>query len=317
MIYKYTKCESVIAKIMADLDSTEIKQRTTDIREWIFEAVDKIGAPMQYITKESGTDGEPILKIQDYQVPIPADLQVLDGVAYSQNPEGPWKPMSTMTGIFKRKSHPTPHRNLVYHHDPYNMAIPEPPITEEIVGMPEHHQPMMHKLPTSQHQLYTINTMKYWDRMFKHGKLDKPEYFIKPGWIVTNQKHGFIKLSYKAIAVDERGYPLIPDLISYQEAIYWYVVMKLTFPKFMSGKLTTSSSKYSQKYAQQTYFYTQSQWNFYRNQAYAEAMMPTADDMQNIKNDWNKLVPDWDGDDTFFKNIGKEQVTYNDYYYGY
>jgi len=93
--------------------------------------------------------------------------------------------------------------------------------------------------------------------------------------------------------------------------------MKLTFPKFMSGKLTTSSSKYSQKYAQETYFYTQHQWNFYRNQAYAEAMMPTADDMQNIKNDWNKLIPDWDGDDTFFKNINKEQLTYNDYYYGY
>ena len=46
-------------------------------------------------------------------------------------------------------------------------------------------------------------------------------------------------------------------------------------------------------------------------------MMPTADDMQNIKNDWNKLIPDWDGDDTFFKHINKEQLTYNDYYYGY
>ena len=303
---------------MADLDSTEIKQRTTDIREWIFEAVDKIGAPMQYITKESGTDGEPVLKIQDFQVPIPADLQVLDGVAYSQNPNGPWVPMSTMTGIFKRKQMPPkPQRHISYNHDPNNLAIDEPAITEEIVGMPEHHQPMMHKIPTSQHQLYTINGMKYLNRMFSGGKMDKPEYFIKPGWIVTNRNKGYIKLSYKAIAVDERGYPLIPDLTSYQEAIYWYVVMKLTFPKFMSGKLTTSSSKYSQKYAQQTYFYTQSQWNFYRNQAYAEAMMPTADDMQNIKNDWNKLVPDWDGDDTFFKNIGKEQLTYNDYYYGY
>mgnify|MGYP007012547252 CR=1 FL=1 len=46
MIYNYTKCESVIAKIMADLDSTEARQRTTDIREWIFEDIDKIGAPM-------------------------------------------------------------------------------------------------------------------------------------------------------------------------------------------------------------------------------------------------------------------------------
>ena len=103
MIYKYTKCESVIAKIMADLDSTEARQRTTDIREWIFEAVDKIGAPMQYISRESGEDGLPLLKIQDFQVPIPDDLQVLDGVAYAESPNGPWIPMSTMTGIFKSK----------------------------------------------------------------------------------------------------------------------------------------------------------------------------------------------------------------------
>jgi hypothetical protein len=62
MIYKYTKCESVIAKILADLDSSESKNRISDIREWIFEAVDKIGAPMQYIQKESGVD-TPLLKI--------------------------------------------------------------------------------------------------------------------------------------------------------------------------------------------------------------------------------------------------------------
>jgi hypothetical protein len=31
---------------MADLDSSEVRQRISDIREWIFEAIDKIGAPM-------------------------------------------------------------------------------------------------------------------------------------------------------------------------------------------------------------------------------------------------------------------------------
>ena len=300
---------------MADLDSTEARQRTTDIREWIFEAIDKIGAPMQYINRESGTEGLPILKIQDYQVPIPSELQILDAVAYSENPEGPWIPMSTMTNIFKdpRKNKPLPDVKVM--HDPANMAIPEPAV---IVERHHEHNPMMYKMPTSQSQLYTVNGMKYWKKSFIDGNVNKPEYFIKPGWIVTNQKHGYIKLAYKAIAVDERGYPLIPDLTSYQEAIYWYVVMKLTFPKFMSGKLGGSNnSKYAAKYARDTYFYTQQQWNFYRNQAYAEAMMPTADDMQNIKNDWNKLIPDWDGDDTFFKHINKEQLTYNDYYYGY
>jgi hypothetical protein len=54
-----------------------------------------------------------------------------------------------------------------------------------------------------------------YQRRFYDGIVDKPEYFIKPGWIVTNQRKGYIKLAYKAIAVDERGYPLIPDLASY------------------------------------------------------------------------------------------------------
>lgn len=293
MIYNYTKCESVIAKVMADLDSSEVRQRISDIREWIFEAVDKIGAPMQYIYKESGADDVPVFQIHDNQIPIPADLAVLDGVAYSKGPNGPWVPMSTTTAIFKE---PHNHRNI-------------------------HLEDMMHQLPafkrhTSQSQIYTDAIPRHQERMFGKYIDKKPEYFIKPGWIVTNRKHGFIKLAYKAIATDERGYPLIPDLTSYQEAIYWYVVMKLTFPKFMSGQLG-GRSKFAQKYAAQSYFYTQQQWNFYRNQAYAEAMMPTSDDMQNIKNDWNKLIPDWDGDDTFFKNIGKEEITYNDYYHGY
>ena len=284
MIYNYTKCESVIAKIMADLDSSEIRQRTSDIREWIFEAVDKIGAPMQYISKESGEDGFPILMIEDYQVPIPEDLHVLDGVAYSVTPHGPWKPMKTSTAIFKHNKH-----------------------RGGVGDMREH---LMPHLTTSQSQFYTINTMKYLNRMTNDGQMEQPEYFIKPGWIVTNQKHGFIKLAYKAIATDERGYPLIPDLSSYQEAIYWYVTMKLSFSKWLNGKLGGRGVNTGQN----IYTYIQQQWNFYRNQAYAEAMMPTADDMQNIKNDWNKLIPDWDGDDTFFKNIGTEQITYNDYH---
>lgn len=316
MIYNYTKCESVIAKIMDDLDSSEVRQRLTSIKEWIFEAVDKIGAPMQYISRESGADGCPILPIQDNQVPMPVDLVVLDGVAYSDKITGPWVPMSTMTSIFKepkRGFKGDPHDKIIQtpEHDPENYAI------EDTVTFVPGHQPKAVKMFTSQSQFYTINTTKYLDRMFMNSNpKEKPEYFIKPGWIVTNQKKGFIKLAYKAIATDERGYPLIPDLTSYQEAIYWYVVMKLTFPKFMNGQLG-GASKFAQKYAAQTYFYTQQQWNFYRNQAYAEAMMPTADDMQNIKNDWNKLIPDWDGDDTFFKNINKEEITYNDYYHGY
>ena len=302
MIYKYTKCESVIAKIMADLDSSEVRQRIEDIREWIFEAIDKIGAPMQYIVRESGIDGYPILKIQDYQVPLPSDLSILDGVAYSKNENGPWQPMSTQTGLFRSPQIQQINEETTLPVDQNNLAV------QQQEQKPEH-KPMQYKYPTTQSQFATVNGMKY----LKDRLNIKPEYFIKPGWIVTNMKDGFIKIQYKAIAMDERGYPLIPDMSSYQEAIYWYVVMKLNFSKYLKGKLGGKGVNNNGA----VYSYLQQQWNFYRNQAYAEAMMPTADDMQNIKRDWNKLIPDWDGDETFFRNIGKQQSLYNDYYYGY
>lgn len=279
MIYKYTKCESVIAKIMSDLDSGEARNRITDIREWIFEAIEKIGAPMQYLKKESGADGVPILKIQDNQVPIPEDLVNLDGVAYSQNENGPWVPMSTNTGIFREPNKKNANK-----------------------------YPHAFKYPTTKAQFLNVNTNRS-----NTKSVNKLEYFIKPGWIVTNVNEGYIKLSYKAIATDERGYPLIPDLASYQEAIYWYVVMKLSFSKFLKGHLGGKGVNNNGN----VYNYIRQQWNFYCAQAYAEAMMPTADDMQNIKRDWNKLIPDWDGDETFFDNIGIQQSVYNDYYYGY
>lgn len=289
MIYKYTKCESVIAKILADLDSSEVRNRISDIREWIFEAVEKIGAPMQYIQKESGVD-TPILKIHDKQVPLPDDLVVLDGVAFSHNEKGPWVPVRKDTSTIKNFNSPMHNRHAIFG-DEINVQ----------------------KMPTSQSQFYTVNGMKYLDKAVSSGAYKDPTYFIKPGWIVTNQNNGYIKLSYKAIATDERGYPLIPDLTSYQEAIYWYVTMKLTFPKFLKGKLGGKSVRDNR----QVYTHIQQQWNFYRNQAYAEAMMPTQDDMRSIKNDWLKLIPEIDADDYFFGSTGEKETTYNDYYYGY
>ena len=46
-------------------------------------------------------------------------------------------------------------------------------------------------------------------------------------------------------------------------------------------------------------------------------MMPTADDMKNIKRDWNRLVPEYEADTRFFRDLNKEEITYNDYYHGY
>ena len=289
MIYKYTKCESVIAKIMADSNMSEKNMRVTDIREWIFEAVEKIGAPMQYVHRESGEDGCPILEVCDYQVPMPCDLEHLEAVAWSLTPKGPWIPVRSNEQTFKAINR---NQYSQYHH------IPQ--------------QPRMEKIPTHRSQLFGINfTEKAADIM--RNRTEDVTYFVKPGWIVLNKNHGFVKLSYKSIAVDERGYPLIPDLPSYQEAVYWYVMMKMNFGKFLTGSLGGRA-----KFSPQIYMYIQQQWNFYRNQAYAEAMMPTEGDMRSIKHEWNKLIPNWDSDDLMYKDSGQRQLTFNDrYYYGH
>lgn len=277
MIYRYTKCEQVIAKIMADSNMTETNVRTTDIREWIFEAVAKIGAPAQYIQKESGEDNVPILKLEDYQVAIPEDLESLNAVAYSETENGHYVSIRSNESTFKSSNFDT--------YNPYGIVAQQS------------------QVPGNTSTPITMHSTAY------NGDI---AYFIKPGWIVLNVKDGYVKLQYRSIATDDRGYPLIPDTTSYQEAIYWYVMMKLSFPKFLSGSLGGKS-----RYNAGVYNYLQSQWNFYRNQAYAEAMMPNEGEMSSIKNEWTKLIPDWDSDDTLFNSIGKRQLNFNDYYYGY
>lgn len=301
MIYNYIKCESVIAKIMADLDSQETRNRVTDIREWIFEAIEKIGAPMQYIDKET----DPI-RIEDGQIPIPQDMNSLQGVAYSISENGPYIRVLKNTGTFKNHRICNNIDKCVQTYDEANYTV------DEHYQRFLNHQPMRYKLPSTQSQLI-LNDSRVLEDVYKHHNLlQDVEYFIKPGWIVLNRHKGYVKLAYKAIAVDERGYPLIPDLQSYQEAIYWYVIMKLSFSKYMNGKLGGKGVNN----AQNVYFYIQGQWNFYKNQAYGEAMMPNQDDMKNIKNEWNQLISDYNADEKFFKDINKRQSFYTDYYYG-
>lgn len=311
MIYKYTKCESVIAKIMSDSNMSDKNIRITDMREWIFEAVEKIGAPMQYIQRESGHDGCPVFELHDRQIPIPDDLESLTSVAYSVGPDGPWIPARKDDMSFhKMQRHHTGPAHIGPLYDEANLAVNEPPyVTEET---PAPHPEMYHKHPTTKSQVYTSLGHANPDIVnLNRAVREEPTYFVKPGWIVLNKEHGFVRLAYKSIATDERGYPLIPDLASYQEAIYWYVMMKLNFPKFLNGSLGGRA-----KYNFNTYMYLQQQWNFYRNQAYAEAMMPNEGEMRSIKNEWTKLIPDWDADDSFFYRSGKRQMNYNDYYYG-
>jgi hypothetical protein len=61
------------------------------------------------------------------------------------------------------------------------------------------------------------------------------QYSTKPGYITVNVPCGWVKISYHAIITDEDSMPMIPDNPSYFEAIFWYVAMKLSYPKYLKG----------------------------------------------------------------------------------
>ena len=52
-------------------------------------------------------------------------------------------------------------------------------------------------------------------------------YTLNDCYIFTNFKEGTVQLDYKAFPTDEDCYPLVPDDISFSEALFWYVYKKI------------------------------------------------------------------------------------------
>ena len=303
MITKLTSIQSVIAKVIADLNIQEDDLRISDVIEWVGEAIEKIGAVTQFIPKVSGENGTPCTKVKCYQAQIPCDLHQLHQVAYSYNCNGPWFPMRKATGSYAVWGHEnkcdceclTPEM-IVQNDTMVNLVVDmygniDKTEAIEMINTNQNLRTILSNL---------INQHTYNNQVSTTNPSLGLQYSVKPGWIMCNMPDGYLKLSYSAIPTDEDGYPLIPDLTSYKEAIYWYVTMKLKYPEYLNGKMN-----------REIYYDIRRSWNFYRNQAYAEALMPNEDGLESIKNNWNKLMPEFRDHNSFYSHTGERQIIYN------
>lgn len=303
MITKLTSIQSVIAKVIADLNIQEDDLRISDIREWVGESIEKIGAVTQYVHKVSGESGTPCTEVKCYQAPLPCDLHQLHQVAYSYNCNGPWFPMRKATGSYAVWGHEnkcdceclTPEM-IVQNDTMVNLVVDmygniDKTEAIEMINTNQNLRTILSNL---------INQHTYVNGLNTSNPSMGLQYSIKPGWIMCNMPDGYLKLSYSAIPTDDDGYPLVPDLTSYKEAIYWYITMKMKYPEYLNGKLH-----------REIYNDIKRSWNFYRNQAYAEALMPNEDGLEAIKNSWNKLVPELNDHNSFYSHTGERQIIYN------
>lgn len=295
---------TVIAKVIADLQLQESDIRITDIREWCMEAILKIGAIQQYEHKVA------ILPIECHQVALPCDLYKLGQVAFSFCNGGGWLPMRKATSSFG-----------VFHdrecsNEPC-MLIPDTamfPLVKNMFNLNTDRE-ALEKLNEDTNLRQTLSILlNQWTVGTVNGKFvpgvvdhrdgtmfsNELQYTTKPGYINTCMPRGFVKISYYAIYTDEDSMPMIPDLESYKECLYWYITMKLMYPKKLKGQIS-----------QGDYYDIRNSYNFYRKQAYAEAMMPTVDDLETISNIYTKLYPEINDHSMFFSTSGDEQNIYN------
>lgn len=290
--------KAVIAKIIADLDLKEDEVKITDIREYIGEAMEKIGAIQQL---EHKVENIPVI---GYQAKLPCDLYRLNQVAFSFENSCGWLPMRKVTnsfGVYTKCDKCDPNMiigdnaliplvknlyNLIDDRAALDIINSDPNVKKTLSALVN-----QYTIPSVNGRLIVGNPASL------NGSL---QYSTKPGYITVNVPCGWVKISYHAIITDEDSMPMIPDNPSYFEAIFWYVAMKLSYPKYLKGQLT-----------QNIYYDMKNSWNFYRRQAYAEAMLPGPDEIESIKNDWHKLYTEFDDHDTFFATTGDEQIIYN------
>lgn len=305
MVYKMVSSKSVIAKVIADLDLKEEDIRITDVRQWIGDACMNIGSVNQLEHKVV------VLPLNSYQCKLPCDLERLNSVAYSVSNWGGWIPMKKTTGTFSVYD-----KNCGCNCEMLIQDSAMFPLVKNMFNLTNDKQ-ALDKLNSDDNLRKTLSTLiNQYTICSTNGKAhnliggtnfsNTVQYDVKPGYLISNVPEGFVKISYHAIFTDDEGMPMIPDIPSYFEAIYWYVAMKLYYPKYLAGDIP-----------QHVYYDMKRSYNFYRKQAYAESLMPNIDEMTDIKHTWHTLVPEVDEDKTFFSTTGDRQEVYNQNYGGW
>lgn len=104
-------------------------------------------------------------------------------------------------------------------------------------------------------------------------------YKIQGNIIYSSLREGELTVSYKALLVDEEGYPMIPDNSSFIKALELYIKKQYFTILFDLGKINI-----------QVLNNTQQEYAWYVGQCQSELVRPTIDEMKSITNMWNNIV---------------------------
>jgi hypothetical protein len=129
------------------------------------------------------------------------------------------------------------------------------------------------------------------------GKQNLSTYHIKGRIIFTSTKDDDVEIAYRAIKVDDDGFPLIPDNGTFARALELYIQKRYFTIQFNNSKIPLNVLQN-----------TQQEYAFYVGQAQSDLIRPNIDQMESIKNMWNTLIPKIHKHADSFKTVNSPEI---------
>ena len=125
----------------------------------------------------------------------------------------------------------------------------------------------------------------------------EPAFKVQGRVIFTSFPEGRVQVAYKAIPVDEDGFPLLIDNETYLACLEAYIKKKVFTVRFDTGKLQAAVLQN----AQQEYYHLAAELN-------SEMMIPSVSEMESLTRYYNSLIPRVHEFDRGFKHLGDREI---------
>jgi hypothetical protein len=290
-VYKTKSSKTIIRKIFRDLKPQD-DNWIDDAIEWVGEALEHIGSATQLLQKQC------VLTIKDHKVLLPTDLYYINQVAINDavSPVSE-KELDTLTTKVKELQDQiidAQANGLEY--SSTTSVLNE--INSRIVILENVYFKNHNTLQPLQYGASNFHRSMHCENCINENINYEDTYIIDNDYIKTSFESGKICLSYMAFPTDEDCYPLVPDDISYSEALFWYIYKKilLSKPEFKKNGIN--------------YSYAEQQWKYYCTQARNAANYPDIDRYESFMNQWVRLIPNINRHDVGFEQLNTREDLY-------
>jgi len=328
-IYKTISSQQIIRKVMRDL-APQDPNWIHDAVEWIGEALEHIGASAQLVKKSC------VIDIKNHKNSLPNDLYYIEQVALNKSDQK-IQLESSIDDLNARiaelsATYTDAKNSFADQFDGYNNDLQAytPGIldvtntfTNNLPGygnlMKSTDSTVRRTLQEAQviYQQYLnadpekMQTLEVCTSTFT-GAESCPEcqktesvcYYTEADMIKTSFESGKVCLSYKAFPTDHDCYPLVPDSISFKEALFWYIFKKMLLRGFQSPNGFN-------------YMTANQEWQKYCSQARNEAVFPDIPQMESFMNQWVRLLPNINRSEEQFEKLGNREDIYRGRYNTY